>query len=552
MNTHRPQTPLFLALASKTAAPLLVRGASHAGRACLALGLLCAGIPPPQARADDPLTITGNKVGILTDNPQAALHVGTGSLWINGAPEPNGLPQPGAGAGVRLSFDTTVGELFSYDYANNKPLDLSLNGPGGNVIIGGGQPAANLVVKGAVTASSITAAGALQASSITATGAVQASSIAATGISADTINVNGPLQAHSIIVNTGATSHPQGLSLEWNRDGGSGFSYLLNQRGYGSGGFIFGTVSPDAGVQGNAEDNGTQPNVVTELMRIDSKGNVGIGTSAAKARLEIKGSQPSSFTNAGTLTGSDTNWHGEKIDPDLSIYADNWIAAFAYVTVSDARIKTIQGRSDGATDLRTLLGIQVTDYRYKDVVAKGNAPNKKVIAQQVEQVFPQAVSKHTDVIPDVYKGASSKDGWVELATDLKKGERVKLITGKGEDSIHEVLEVAEGKFRTAFEPEDGKVFVYGREVKDFRAVDYEAIAMLNVSATQQIKKETDSEVKALRKENAALQSRLGAVEAEAKIRAAELAELKQAVATLAASRPAQNRLHTVSVSGPKP
>ena len=32
---------------------------------------------------------------------------------------------------------------------------------------------------------------------------------------------------------------------------------------------------------------------------------------------------------------------------------------------------------------------------------------------------------------------------------------------------------------------DGDVFVYGRQVEDFRTIDYEAIAMLNVSATQE-------------------------------------------------------------------
>ena len=30
------------------------------------------------------------------------------------------------------------------------------------------------------------------------------------------------------------------------------------------------------------------------------------------------------------------------------------------------------------------------------------------------------------------------------------------------------------------------MFVYGREVNDFRSVDYDAIAMLNVSATQEL------------------------------------------------------------------
>jgi hypothetical protein len=68
--------------------------------------------------------------------------------------------------------------------------------------------------------------------------------------------------------------------------------------------------------------------------------------------------------------------------------------------------------------------------------------------------------------------------------------------------------VKDGGFRTAFQPGGDKVFVYGREVLDFHTVDYDAIAMLNVSATQQIKREKDAEIKALQDENSALRAKL--------------------------------------------
>jgi hypothetical protein len=151
------------------------------------------------------------------------------------------------------------------------------------------------------------------------------------------------------------------------------------------------------------------------------------------------------------------------------------------------------------------MGIEVTNYSHKDVISKGTAEQKKVIAQQVETVFPQAVSKQTDVVPDIYQKAPIDKGWLQLATDLKKGERVKLI-GDNEQGIYEVLEVGAGKFRTDFKPTDAVVFVYGREVDDFRTVDYDAIAMLNVSATQQLARE----LKLVQDENAALRRELAA------------------------------------------
>ena len=164
---------------------------------------------------------------------------------------------------------------------------------------------------------------------------------------------------------------------------------------------------------------------------------------------------------------------------------------------SGERIKRIDGRSDAARDLATLAGIEVTDYGYIDTIGKGTGKPKKVIAQQVEKVYPQAVSRITDVVPDNYKKATIKDGWVSLATTLQKGERVRLIGNKTE-GIHEVLDVAEGRFRTDFASDGDAVFVFGREVKDFRLVDYEAIAMLNVSATQELHRQIQAQTATIR------------------------------------------------------
>ena len=74
-----------------------------------------------------------------------------------------------------------------------------------------------------------------------------------------------------------------------------------------------------------------------------------------------------------------------------------------------------------------------------------------------------------------------------------------------------------------------KVFVYGKECLDLKGVDYDAIAMLNVSATQELAKKVD----ALEAENSRLKAeaaRLTALEAQNAKPAAEMEALKKAVA----------------------
>jgi len=152
-----------------------------------------------------------------------------------------------------------------------------------------------------------------------------------------------------------------------------------------------------------------------------------------------------------------------------------------------------------------------------------------LIAQQVEKVFPAAVSQSTDEVPDIYQLADIRDGWVQLTTDLKPGERVKLIAGKAQ-GVYEVLEVAEGRFRTVFNREDGKVFVYGREVNDFRKVDYEAVSMLNMSATQELARK----VKAQEKQLAMQEEELVGLRTEASKLRSERKSLAQSVSALEA------------------
>lgn len=269
------------------------------------------------------------------------------------------------------------------------------------------------------------------------------------------------------------------------------------------------------GVEGGAIWSTTRPGAAhkwyegtTERMRLTAGGNLSIGfTSSSRAKLAVFGSEsydPGDYRIFDRTLADSTG----DTSQSYSIYASHRISASSFDAYSDARIKSVNGISDAASDLDILDKVEITDYTHRDVVGKGNRPHKKVIAQQVEEIFPQAVSKITDVIPDIYQNAEMDGDWIQIATNLKKGEKVRLI-GASEEEIYEVLEVGSGKFRTDLdETPDGSIFVFGREVDDFRTVDYEAIAMLNVSATQELHRRliaSEKEVESLKARMIALE-----------------------------------------------
>ncbi|MEM6347083.1 MAG: tail fiber domain-containing protein [Bacteroidota bacterium] len=259
---------------------------------------------------------------------------------------------------------------------------------------------------------------------------------------------------------------------------------------------------------------------------VDANGRVGIGTSTpTRGKVEIVGGPTnSSLTNVGFLPLSGVTSNGPTgASFQYGLYADQRIAALEVFAHSDQRIKDIRGISDAAGDLSTLMQLEITDYRLRDSITHGQRNIKKVIAQQVAEVYPQAVTADLiEVVPDIYQRAQVQDGWIMLATDLQVGERVKLITEE-KNEVYEVYEVEEERFRvkglaSRFSQQSGlasQLFVYGREVDDFHTVDYEALSMLNVSATQAQQRRIEAleqENATLRAQNASFEARLQALE----------------------------------------
>ncbi|SPE59670.1 exported hypothetical protein [Verrucomicrobia bacterium] len=498
-------------------------------------------------------------VGVGATGPQRKFTVN--SLSANAASDTS--YQTGIGTGTKqliLGYDTGIdaGIISASDYSTAWK-NLSLATYGGNVGIGAITPSQRLEVNGnAQVDNSLIVAGNLG------------------------VGPGLPAWPFQVVNNSGfvdevlASSSTIGTWMDLQNNSAGGVNWLVISSGSGNGGgagnLLFAPGSAPNSTSGN-------------VLALTSGGRVGIDTLTPAATLEVNGSvqvDGSSVFSGEAQFSSDVYCYNDAFfennalfsarvgigtsSPGYPLEVDGWANYdlgggfwYAFVTgsgiagggshtnsitikaqagiqsglglyvTSDQRIKTDFVPSDSRQDLETLKRLEVTDFNYKDVVHYGHRHRKGLIAQQVEKLLPDSVNQQTDVVPDIYQMANCQKGWVTLATDLKKGERVKLITEKG-GSIHEVLEVAKDKFRTDFQPEGDKVFVYGREVNDFRSVDYDDISVLNVSATQELARRMDQ----LEKREARL-TELEQKAARVDQLERELTELKKLTAQLARS-----------------
>jgi hypothetical protein len=214
------------------------------------------------------------------------------------------------------------------------------------------------------------------------------------------------------------------------------------------------------------------------------------------------------YTNSTGTSGTSTN------PTTVSIKAAGKIVATEFDATSDRRIKDVKDISSGPADLATLSQLEVTDFKYKDKVEHGDNLKKGFIAQQVETVYPEAVSKNVGFIPDIYalsqtaaydSVAHTLTVSIDKAHHLSAGDKVRIITDKSASKEAIVSAVHSGTSFTVKEWNTpvSTVFVFGKQVNDFRTVDYDRIYTLNVSATQELAKK----VMALEAENATLKNK---------------------------------------------
>ena len=433
-------------------------------------------------------------VGIGTTTPVNKLQIGSTPGFSS-----NDLAIGNGAQG--MSFFQSVGASTWFSNVN---FSLMPNGSGGNVGIGTQTPVNTLQIGSTPSFSGNDLA--------IGNGAQGMSFFQSVGASTWFSNVNFSLMPNGSAGNVGIGTQSPVNKLQI---GGLGAS------GYSGNHIAFGNGTQASGIAQTA--SAAQWYSTTDIVLMPSgngHGRVGINTASPGFHLDVEDfvqtPQPlggySYFKSDLTVNPKPSTGYCVPCTANVSIYAAQNVYAQEFDAYSDARIKDIVGVSNSAKDYETLNAIKIMDYTLKDKVKNGNKPFKKVIAQQVETVYPQLISKHVDFIPNVYQEATSvmrTDKGLLLQFDSphhisKQATKLKiLVEGDHRMNGFDILSIPSDNEVLIDAPQlnGDRVFVYGEQVDDFRTVDYEGLTTLNISATQELCKIVKQQQAAIRTQN---------------------------------------------------
>lgn len=230
-------------------------------------------------------------------------------------------------------------------------------------------------------------------------------------------------------------------------------------------------------------------------------GYVGIKTITPQTLLHVGSSTYSStgsfkfFNNTSTNLQTTSTIGNICASFDSSIIVKNKI-----ISSSDVRIKMNISDINDDSALQKIMSIEPKIYNYIDPVRKQKVYG--FIAQQIREVIPEAVTIQRYIIPDIFTVASCSQN-VLSSSDVSFDNiypyitKLSIIDLNGMQNLYTVTNVNNELHTITVDKNiDGnKVFIYGREVDDFHALDKSYIYTLNVCATQKLAEKIDNLLK---------------------------------------------------------
>ncbi len=267
----------------------------------------------------------------------------------------------------------------------------------------------------------------------------------------------------------------------------------LNNTGTNGAGFFMGSTNDAWSVGSNLfiMGHGSPSSANTDVV-INSDGYVGIGTGSPSCPLEIEGYaslNPGSYGYLNSLGNTGTSGGSAH----YSIKASDRVMAWEFNAVSDHRIKTNINSSNISTDLEKVKQLRLTQYNYIDSIAKDHKQQKGFIAQEVEKVLPEAVNISSGFVPDIFVLATTiikqeDKTLIEIPKEhkLQQGDLLRLITPTGQIETEVIENISPQRFAVKLDQNPEKIFVYGKKVDDFRAVNYDYIFSTGIGAIQEL------------------------------------------------------------------
>tara|TARA_R100000654_G_scaffold69091_2_gene98454 strand:+ start:252 stop:2837 length:2586 start_codon:yes stop_codon:yes gene_type:complete len=217
--------------------------------------------------------------------------------------------------------------------------------------------------------------------------------------------------------------------------------------------------------------------------------------------LEVEGYYPAPDTTGSALYYQNVPSLGGRAiaingDVNMSIYAEYGLYVHTGTEIwvaSDRRIKKDIEKFNGGLDL--LRQLEVKSYYYIDGKGK-NTKYKEIgfIAQEVEQIYPKAITQNHEYIPNVYKKIDCI--WSDFEGKFKmKSNDLNNVAGvdykffgwnEGDKSETKITAVGNTDNTFTFNKKWDNIFCIGNRVNDFNVLDKAQLFVINFSATKEL------------------------------------------------------------------